>query len=258
MPVRFRPRAFRYLARFARQGGDRVVTIALLVRRNGEPEPAPTVQPINGPRYVMGTMVDLSGQVFSRLTVVRRAERSSDAGALWLCRCQCGNQAVAASLKLRRGLARSCGCLRLEIMADQRTTHGKSRTDPRTYRSWKEMRQRCRNPRSDNFQWYGGRGIQVCQQWESFERFLADMGARPQGATLDRIDNDGNYEPGNCRWATQKEQTRKQSTTKLTEPLVAQLRADRAQLGLSYAKLGAKYGISATTAQRCVAGITWS
>lgn len=119
------------------------------------------------------------------------------------------------------------------------------------------MRQRCLNPNSDKFQWYGGRGIKICDRWGSYDAFLADMGERPENMTLDRIDNDGDYEPGNCRWATQLEQTRKQAKNRLSKELAVKLRADRAA-GATFAALARKYGVSATTAHRCATGLTWS
>lgn len=200
--------------------------------------------------------LDISGQTFGSLTVTGRSERISAAGALWECVCQCGGTTVTTGTKLRSGYTRSCGCLKREVCIELRTTHGRANKSP-TYRSWKEMRQRCMNPNSDKFHWYGGRGIAVCPQWESFEQFLADMGERPAGMTLDRINNDGPYSPENCRWATQLEQTRKQEKNKLSEALAAQLRADRAT-GMTYAALGAKYGVSQTTAHKCAIGATWT
>lgn len=119
------------------------------------------------------------------------------------------------------------------------------------------MRQRCLNPNSDKFKWYGGRGISICERWNSFANFLADMGERPSGMTIDRICNDGNYEPSNCRWATQLDQTRKQAKNVLTEATAMQLRKDRAA-GMNYKELGDKYGVSKTTAHRCAVGITWA
>lgn len=119
------------------------------------------------------------------------------------------------------------------------------------------MRNRCNNPRADNFKWYGARGISVCARWGSFENFLADMGERPKGMTIDRIDNERGYEPGNCRWANHLDQTRKQAKNRLTVELADELRRDRAA-GMTFRALGSKYGISATTAHRCALGLIWA
>lgn len=151
----------------------------------------------------MGKLQDLIGQRFGRLVVFGKSTRLSNAGALWECICDCGSTSTVNSLKLRSGKTSSCGCYRKEIL-DQ-TTHGLS-NKTNTYRSWKEMRNRCNNPKAQNYKWYGGRGIIICERWDSYQAFLSDMGDRPEGKTLDRKDSDGNYEPSNCKWSTSKEQ----------------------------------------------------
>lgn len=151
----------------------------------------------------MGCLIDLAGQKFGRLAVLRKADAKSKVGALWLCLCDCGTQATVPTLKLRSGLIKSCGCYRAEMKANLRHGHANK---SKTYRTWKEMRQRCMNQNADQWQWYGGRGISICERWSDFESFLADMGERPEGTTIDRIGPDGNYEPDNCRWATGKQQ----------------------------------------------------
>lgn len=203
----------------------------------------------------MSKIVELTGKSFGRLTVVGRSPRRSASGAMWFCRCECGGETHVASLKLRSGRTQSCGCYRRDLGHTKNLTHGLSNKS-RTYKTWKEMRRRCTSKTASQYKWYGGRGIKVCERWNNYKAFLEDMGERPEGTTLDRIDNDGNYEPGNCRWANHKEQTRKQATNKLSASLAESLRQDRSA-GMSYRALGLKYGVSATTAHRCATGQTW-
>jgi len=146
---------------------------------------------------------DLTGQKFGRLTAIRPTEERSGTNVVWECLCLCGNTCFVPTSHLQSKHSRSCGCLRQEGHYFQRT-HRKTGTS--TYKSWKAMFQRYKNSNKKGFKNYGGRGITVCERWHKFENFLANMGERPEGLTLERINNDGNYEPGNCKWATYKEQ----------------------------------------------------
>ncbi len=150
---------------------------------------------------------DLTGQKFGRLTVLLLEPVRMRGGARrWRCRCDCGNETVVVTGSLKRGMSRSCGCFKLERLAECFRTHGSSRTG--IYWVWSGMIQRCCNPKSKYFHNYGGRGITVCREWrESFEAFQASVGPRPSPKhTIDRIDNERGYEPGNVRWSTRKEQ----------------------------------------------------
>lgn len=149
--------------------------------------------------------MDISGQIFGRLTVVSRAE-SRRGRAYWRCVCECGAERVVDMTNLRTGVAQSCGCLRRERTIEAKTRHGESGNTAaprsREYKAWAEMLKRVRATRGKNFRNYTARGIGVCVRWEgSFETFLADMGRCPAGYSLDRIENDLGYQPGNCRWA---------------------------------------------------------
>lgn len=149
------------------------------------------------------------GRNFGRWKVLSQAE--SNDGRYWNCRCECGTERRLKGSSLTSGHSSSCGCLKLVVnvaaMNIARTSHGQGRhgAQTRAYRIWTNMLTRCRNPKHHAYKNYGGRGITVCKRWESFTNFYADMG-EPNGLTLDRINNDGDYEPGNCRWATWKEQ----------------------------------------------------
>lgn len=141
------------------------------------------------------------GVRFGRLLVIEERQRGQ---RTVLCRCDCGTEKAFTATNLRAGKTTSCGCVRRETTARRNSRHGLSGTPE--HNIWKEMRQRCRNPKHARYADYGGRGITVCQRWDSFASFLADMGQRPPGLTLERTNNDRGYEPGNCRWATYQEQ----------------------------------------------------
>jgi hypothetical protein len=162
--------------------------------------------------------LDLAGLIFGRLTAVEPTAERRDAKVVWLCACVCGNTIRVSSRLLTQGKTRSCGCLRLEMAAARLRLHGAKaagRLAPE-YTNWQAMKDRCYNKNNNHFRRYGGRGIRVCDRWlkgengvHPFVCFLKDMGPRPSPlhSTIDRFpNNDGDYEPTNCRWATQADQ----------------------------------------------------
>ena len=150
------------------------------------------------------------GQRYGRLVVVKRAT-SHDGNARWSCRCDCGALVVAYGGDLQRGKVKSCGCLN----AEQHFKHGMSRT--KLYGVWKSMLQRCENPNDASFHNYGGRGIEVCEEWHDFVRFFADMGLPPPGYTLERADNSEGYSKDNCVWARTRKQANNQRRNRIVE-----------------------------------------
>lgn len=148
---------------------------------------------------------NIEGQKFGRLLVTRYAGKRREA-TIWECQCDCGESVSVTAGNLMSGHTQSCGCIRREVSATR--PRPKLNRHRQTFRAWRSMKDRCQNPNSERFEDYGGRGITVCQQWlDSYEAFLADMGECPSAEhSIDRKQNDGNYEPGNCRWATAEEQ----------------------------------------------------
>jgi len=179
-------------------------------------------------------MKNLQGQRFGRLLAIEFSSLQSGR-ALWMCICDCGKNAIVNEHNLKSGHTSSCGCLHSERFS--RLTHGMSKTQ--TYRSWAKMMERCYNAANIEFPRYGARGIVVCEKWKKFDGFFSDMGERPKGKTIDRKDNNGNYDPANCRWATLTEQSRNRRNNRMvtlngiTKPLV-QWAED---LGVRYGKV---------------------
>lgn len=194
---------------------------------------------------------DLSGRQFGRLTVAGWHSRGSKWKSHWTCVCSCGGLVVVSidNLKRKSGTV-SCGCWK------------RSKGNPKhmmcystEYQIWSSMRKRCQNANCHAFKDYGARGIFVSERWQTFENFLADMGRRPKGTTLDRIDNNGPYAKGNCRWATYGQQARNTRQTKLTIESVAEIR--RLARSVPPAEMAARYGVATATIHSVIRGKSW-
>jgi hypothetical protein len=150
----------------------------------------------------------IAGESYGRLTVLEYSHKNVRNETYWRCRCVCGNVIVTRGAHLTCGQTSSCGCLHKERQKASVTKHGNAANYKlsATYVSWRNMIGRCKHQSTNGFKYYGGRGITVCERWSEFSNFLADVGERPEGKTLDRINPNGNYEPSNCRWATVLEQ----------------------------------------------------
>src|SRR4249920_2760663 len=185
----------------------------------------------------MARFIDLTLKRFGHWSVIERAGITERHAILWRCLCDCGQFRLVLGFTLQSGASRSCGC-------QSNVTHGHSRYDQpsREFQCWTSMKQRCHQPSHPGFYYYGGKGISVCQRWENFENFLADMGPHPgDGYSLDRINSDGNYELGNCRWTTRKEQVR--HLRKISEDDLAKVFSYHSE-GMTQMKIAEVFGVS--------------
>lgn len=156
----------------------------------------------------MPEFIDLKGKSFGRLTVIKK-DSEKHSITHWICQCSCGNIVSVAGKYLRENRTKSCGCLRKELAAEAHFKHGGCLEHKRIYNIYNNMKKRCYDSKNPKYPNYGGRGITICEEWRNFKNFLTwslEHGYSPE-LSIDRINNDGNYEPSNCRWATNKEQS---------------------------------------------------
>lgn len=206
----------------------------------------------------MTRLVDLTGQRFGALVVLRRAPNRGRKSAWWV-RCDCGAEKVTRGGGLKGGSVKSCGpSCRFSPSTTGRITHGKSKTVE--YRIWKNMISRCETPSQSVYPHYGGRGIKVCDRWRnSFEVFLADMGPRPSPRhSIDRIDVDGDYEPNNCRWADAAEQRANRRDPLKLDAVSACLIRHMRRRGAKLRELARAFGVSEQSVSRVVRGKAWA
>lgn len=191
------------------------------------------------------SFIDLTGQVFGRLTVIERAENSKGGKVRWLCRCECGVEKIIRGSNLTNNRSLSCGCLNREVNSKVHTKHGLRHT--KVYKIWAGMMKRCYNKNCKAYSRYGGRNIKVCERWHDVSNFYEDVSKlehfNEPGYSLDRIDNNKGYEPDNMRWATRKEQnrnTRRNALVDYNGELIA-LSAAAELTGINYAILWDRY-----------------
>ncbi len=193
--------------------------------------------------------IDMMGEKYGRLTCIAPG-KSTRSSKYWICKCECGGTTEVSRTNLKQGSVRSCGCLWDESRkanGKKSFKHGHSIKHSRTYTTWECMRQRCLNPKEKWYRRYGGRGVTICKRWDDFATFLKDMGERPKGKTIDRINSDGNYEPFNCKWSTPKEQSDNiDRKKKISFENAEIIRGDNRTLS----KIAADYGVGISTIHR--------
>lgn len=205
-------------------------------------------------------VIDITGKRFGQLTVLSSVGLSPRNEVLWRCICDCGTEKTYASYQIRKLMVVSCGCHRINKFRDynkNKSANGFLCKHRRAYDSWKKMLDRCYNNGGASFYRYGARGISVCQRWrDSFSSFLSDMGDPPLGLTLERVNNDGDYSFGNCRWATRVDQARNRRSCKLTIESAKEIYA-LAVSGVRRSEIAERFGVSISTITAIKTGKNW-
>lgn len=213
----------------------------------------------SGPRHVKGGP-GFPGERFGRLITLKNVGQTVHLKPIWLCQCDCGKLKEVVQGDLRFGRTRSCGCLLSEVSSERFTTHGATvGGETNEYMVWKTAKQRTSNSKQKNFRRYGGRGILMCEEFRAdFGAFLRELGPKPTPDghwTVERVDNDKGYEPGNIRWATAAEQAQNSSRTRLSWEDVRDLR--RKGKYATWPTIAADYGVGRSCVRAALAGLTW-
>lgn len=206
----------------------------------------------------MGTLIDITGNRYDRLIVIKRSHTDKDHFIRWECLCDCGKTTYSRAQSLKEGRIKSCGCLNNEKRSERVTTHGLSKIP--IYHVWKGMRQRCSNPNNKRYHRYGGRGIKICPEWDSAEVFIkwALEHGYKKGLTIEREDNDGNYEPSNCCFVTVKINTQNSSSCIITKEISIKIKEEYKSGNMTQEELSKKYGLTLQSTSKVIKGITWT
>lgn len=204
----------------------------------------------------MTASIDITGERYTRLVALNRCQGKRKKVA-WLFRCDCGNEVEKLLENVRSGVTKSCGCLRIDTTRERSLTHGHrvGRKTSATLKSYQHAKSRCTNPNDEKYPHYGGRGISMCARWmDNFENFLSDMGECPEGLSIDRIDVNKDYEPGNCEWANTHQQARHRRDNVIVfhEGKEFVLKDFAAYMGVSYKTLHAKIKYKGMTPHEAV------